>query len=141
MTTEAEYNKPLPRAEHPGLTQPFWEAAKRHELIIPRCNRCSRYFFYPREACPNCLYEDWDWMPVSGRARLYSWTVVYQPQNPMFNEDVPYVYAIVQLEEGPKMYSNLVQCDPDKDLKVDMPLVVHFDDVTPEWTLPKFRPA
>lgn len=138
MTTE--YRKPLPRPADPQLTQPFWDAAKRHELVMPRCRRCNSYFWYPRQECPNCLLRDWQWEKVSGRGRLYTFTIVRQPQNPAFNEDVPYAYAIVQLEEGPRMITNIVGC-PVEDLKVDMPVVAEFDDVTPEVTLVKFRPA
>jgi uncharacterized OB-fold protein len=135
------YEKPLPRSEDPALTAPFWEAAKRHELLIPRCRYDNRYFWYPRQACPYCLREDWEWSPVSGRARLHSYTVVRQAQNPAFNEDVPYAYAIVQLDEGVRLISNVVDCTIPDDLAMDMPLVVKFEDVTPEVTLVKFRPA
>jgi uncharacterized OB-fold protein len=79
-------------------------------------------------------------MQVSGRGRLHSYTIVQQPANPAFRDDVPYVYAVVQLEEGPRLVSNVVQCNPEA-LKVDMLLEAVFDDVTPEWTLVKFRPA
>ena len=137
----AEYTKPLPRAADPALTQPFWEATKRHELIIPRCRLCNRFFWYPRAACPCCLREDWEWTPVGGRARLHTFTVVRQPSNPAFMEDVPYAYAVVQLEEGVRMISNVVGCRIPEDLRVDMPLVATFDDVSPDRTLVKFRPA
>jgi uncharacterized OB-fold protein len=79
-------------------------------------------------------------MKVSGRGRLHSYTIVQQPANPAFRDDVPYVYAVVQLEEGPRIVSNIVQADLQV-LKVDMPLEAVFDDVTPEWTLVKFKPA
>ena len=137
----AEYSKPLPRAEHPDLTAPFWEAAKRHELVIPRCKKCNAYFWYPREACPICLQNDWEWVPVSGKGRAHTYTVVYQPQNPGFNEDVPYAYTIVQLDEGVRIISNIVNCKIPDDLHVDMPLQAVFEDVSPEWTLVKFKPA
>ena len=136
----ADYAKPLPRQEDPALTQPFWDAAKRHELMIPRCRPCNRFFWYPRQACPYCLREDWEWTPASGKARLHTFTIVRQPQNPSFNEDVPYAYAVVQLDEGVRMISNVVDCNPEE-LKVDTPLLVKYEDVTPEWTLVKFRPA
>jgi uncharacterized OB-fold protein len=138
----AEYTKPLPRPEDPALTKPFWEATKRGELIVPRCRPCSRYFWPPRQACPQCLTEQWDWTPVSGRARLYSYTVVRQPQHAAFEPETPYAYAIVELEEGGvRMISNVVGCTIPDDLAVDMPLVVTFEEATPEWTLFKFRPA
>ncbi|MBM3141026.1 MAG: Zn-ribbon domain-containing OB-fold protein [Chloroflexi bacterium] len=137
----ADYAKPLPRQEVPELTQPFWDAATRHELLIPRCRPCNRYFWYPRPACPHCLREDWEWAKVSGRGRLHTYTVVRQPQNPNFQGDVPYAYAVVQLDEGVRMISNIVDCPIPDGLQVDMPLVATFDDVTPEWTLVKFKPA
>ena len=134
------YTKPLPRPLSPELTRPFWEAARRHELLMPRCTMCDHVFFYPRSECPRCLSANLEWVKVSGRARLHSFTVVRQPANAAFRDDVPYVYAVVQLDEGPRLVSNLVQCDIDA-LRVDMPLEAVFDDVTPEWTLVKFKPA
>ena len=136
----SDYKKPLPRPANLEASKPFWEAAKRHQLVMPRCKRCDSLFFYPREECPNCLTNDLEWVTVSGKGRLHSLTVVRQPANPAFNEDVPYIYAVVQLDEGPRLISNVVECDVDT-AKVDMPLVAVFDDVTPEWTLVKFRPA
>ena len=135
-----EYTKPIPRPENIELTQPFWDAAKRHEFIMPRCRKCGSYFWYPRPHCPDCLTEDWEWSAVSGRGRLYTFTVVRQPQNPAFADDTPYAYAVVQLDEGVRMLSNVVDCEVD-DLSVDMPLQVTFDDITDEWTLVKFKPA
>lgn len=137
----ADYTKPLPRPEDPELTQPFWDAAKRHELVIPRCARCDAYFWYPRPACPTCLREGWEWTPVSGRGRLHTYTVVRQPSNPNFEPDVPYAYAVVQLEEGVRMVTNIVDCEVPDGLAVDMPLEVSYDDVADGWTLVKFKPA
>lgn len=136
----AEYNKPLPRPLDPELTRPFWEAAKRHELVMPRCKTCDQLFFYPRSECPRCLGSDLEWVRVSGRGRLHSFTIINQPANAAFRDDVPYVYALVQLIEGPRMISNLVECDVES-VSVDMPVEAVFDDVTPEWTLVKFKPA
>ncbi|MFQ6030300.1 MAG: Zn-ribbon domain-containing OB-fold protein [Dehalococcoidia bacterium] len=138
MTTE--YNKPLPRPISVELTRPFWEAAKRHELVMPRCTKCDHFFFYPREECPRCFSRDIEWAKVSGNGRLHTYTIVHQPASPAFQEDAPHVYAVVQLDEGPRMISNIVECELDA-LQVDMPLVPAFDDVTPEWTLVKFKPA
>jgi hypothetical protein len=136
----SDYTKPLPRPLNPELTRPFWEAAKRHELVMPRCTTCDHVFFYPRSECPRCFSTALEWVPVSGRGRLHSFTVVYQPANAAFRDEAPHVYAVVQLDEGPRMVSNVVQCDPEA-VRVDMPLVAVFDDVTPEWTLVKFKPA
>ena len=82
-----DYTKPLP---HPNeVSQPFWDAAKRHELQIQRCNACGTYIFYPREACPECLATDLIWIPVSGKGRLYSYTIAQAPTHPAFADDVP----------------------------------------------------
>jgi hypothetical protein len=135
-----EYSKPLPRPLNPVLTQPFWEAARRHELVIPRCQTCDYIFFYPRSECPRCFGTNVEWARVSGRGRLHSYTIVYQPANAAFRADAPHIYAVVQLDEGPRMVSNIVQCNLDA-VRVDMPLVAVFDDVTAEWTLVKFKPA
>ena len=134
------YTKPLPRPLSPELTRPFWEAARRHELLMPRCTMCDYVFFYPRSECPRCLSANLEWVKVNGRGRLHSFTVVQQPANAAFRDDVPYVYAVVQLDEGPRLVSNIVQCDIDA-LRVDTSLEAVFDDVTPEWTLVKFKPV
>ncbi|MBI4640928.1 MAG: Zn-ribbon domain-containing OB-fold protein [Candidatus Tectomicrobia bacterium] len=135
-----EYKKPLPRPIDPGLSRPFWEAAKRHELVMPRCKKCDHLFFYPRSECPRCFSSDLEWVKVSGKGRLHAFTVVRQPANPAFTNDAPYVYAVVQLDEGPRMVSNVVECNIE-DVRVDMLLEAVFDDITPEWTLVKFKPV
>jgi len=132
-----DYNKPLP---HPNeISQPFWDAAKRHELQIQRCNACGAHIFYPREACSECLAADLIWIPVSGKGTLYSYTIAQAPTHPAFADDVPYVIAIVALEEGPHITTNLVGCRPDQ-ATIGMPVVASFEDVSAEMTLVKFRP-
>jgi uncharacterized OB-fold protein len=138
MTTERP--KPMPRPENRGLTAPFWEAATRHELVCQRCRQCANWIFYPREQCPTCFSKDLEYAPVSGKGRVFAYTIVYQPANQAFEPDAPYCYAIVQLDEGVRMPTNIVDCPLDE-ISVDMPVTVVFDDVSPEWTLVKFRPA
>ena len=138
MTTV--YAKPLPDPYNAELSGPFWQAAKRHELVMPRCKTCADLFFYPRELCPHCLSQDLEWVQVSGQGRVYSYTVVHQPAHSAFREDAPYVYAMVQLDEGPRLIANIVSC-PIEDVKIDMRVTVTFDDVTPEVTLVRFRPT
>jgi uncharacterized OB-fold protein len=141
MTTETPRPaKPVPQPANPTLTKPFWDAAKRHELVLPRCLKCSRYHFYPREMCPFCLSPKLEWVQASGRAHLYTYAVIYQPAHPAFTPDVPYAFATVQLVEGVMMPSTIVECKVE-DLRVDMPLTAVFDDISPEWTLVKFKPA
>ena len=138
MTTE--YTKPLPVAANVDLSQPFWDAMKRHELVLPRCNACSNSFFYPRERCPECLSADLTWYRAGGKGHIYSFTIIEQPVDRTFLEEVPYIYAIIQLDDGPRMISNVVDCAIE-DVRVDMPVTAVFDDVTPYVTLIKFRPA
>ncbi|TAJ21442.1 MAG: hypothetical protein EPO65_01485 [Dehalococcoidia bacterium] len=135
-----EFKKPGPRPANEALTRPFWEAAQQHRFVVPQCVACDDFFWPPRAACPSCLREAWKWAEVSGRARLYSFTIVRQPANPAFLEGVPYVYALVDLEEGIRMVSNVVDCLLD-DLQNEMSLVAMFEEMGDGWTLVKFRPA
>ncbi len=134
----SDYKKPLPRPN--AVSKPFWEAAKQHELQIQRCNSCGAYVFYPREACAECLSSDLSWVKVSGKGTVYSYTIAHIPTHPAFAEDVPYVIAIIELDEGPYITTNIVGCKLEA-VKIDMPVEVIFEDVTPEITLIKFRPA
>ena len=136
----AELRKPLPVPENIELTKPFWEAAKRHELLMQRCKKCAEWIFYPREQCPNCFSQDLEFQKVSGRGRVYAYTTVYQPAHPAFNDEAPYVFAIVQLDEGVRVATNIVGI-PHEQVKVDMAVEAAYEDVTPEWTLVKFKPA
>jgi uncharacterized OB-fold protein len=133
----ADYKLPLPQPTI--LHQPMWDAFKQHRLVVQRCRACDMLFIFAREHCPRCWATDLEWYEVSGRGRLYTYTTVRQPAHPAFNDLVPYVYAIVQLDEGPRLPSNLMNVALE-DVKVDMPLRVVWDDVTPEFTLPKFEP-
>ena len=104
----ADYTKPLP---YPSPeTQPFWDACKRHELSLPYCPACAAFFFYPRQFCPRCFSWDIEWRTCSGKGTLYTFAIQYRPQMPGFTP--PYVTAIVQLEEGPRLMTNLVGIDP-----------------------------
>jgi uncharacterized OB-fold protein len=124
------------------LTQFFWDAAKRHELQILRCQACGTYIHPPRPVCRVCQSTDLQPEPVSGRARLYTWTVAEQAFGAYFAAKLPYVYATVELDEqaGLRVITNIVDV-PWEELRAGMELEVTFDDVTPELTLPLFRPA
>lgn len=132
------YDMPLPVPTE--LTRPFWDAAKQHDLQVQRCRPGNHLFMYPREYCPVCLSDDLEWVSVSGKGRVYTYTVVHRAADPRFQSQIPYIYAVIQLDEGPRLISNVVDCDID-DVTIDMPVAVHFDDVTDETTLVKFRPA
>ena len=136
----ADYTKPLPVPANAELSRPFWDAARRHELVMPRCKNCANLHFYPREQCPNCYSSDTEWVPVSGKGRVYSYTVIYQPAHRSFQPDTPYVYAMIQLDEGTRIPANLVECEVG-DAAIDMRVEAVFEDVTSEHTLVRFRPA
>ena len=134
------YDKPLPMPFHEELSRPFWEATKRHELIMPVCNDCSQIFFYPREACPNCTSMDLSWKGVSGKGKIYTYTRVRQAVHPSFQSEHGHIYAIIELDEGPKIPSNIVGCEPE-DVYVDMEVTAIFENVSDDYTLTKFKPA
>lgn len=127
---------PMPEAK------PFWDGCRRHELWLPYCARCQQFFFYPRPFCPRCFTWEVDWRRVSGRGVIHAFAVHYRATNPLWAEDVPYVTAIVELEEGPRLFTHLVGVDPDPAcIRSGMPVEVVFEDVNEEATLPKFRPV
>ncbi len=132
-----QYDKPLPYVHQE--TKPFWDGTKKHELLIQRCVDCGTFQFYPRSKCIHCMSDNTEWVRASGKAKVYSFTIAYRPARPAFVNDVPYNIAIIELEEGVRMTSNIVECK-NEDIKVDMPVEVMFEDVTPEITLPKFKP-
>ncbi len=133
----AEYSKPLP-VPSPD-SKPYWDAARRHELHIQRCKACRAFIHYPKPMCPSCQGTSFEWVLVSGRGRVHSYTVTYKAFHPAFTPDLPYIAAIIELDEGVRLMSNVIGIAPEK-MTVDMPVEVVFDDVTPEVTLPKFAP-
>ena len=136
--SEKPYKKWLPRIDEES--RGFWEALKRHELYVQRCRSCGTTRFYPRAVCPVDLSSDVEWVRCSGRGTVYSFTVTRQNQAPGFREELPYVLAIVELAEGPRVMTNVVGCAPDA-VRVGMAVEVMFEDVTAEVTLAKFRPV
>ena len=130
--------RPLPRIDEES--RGFWEALARHELYFQRCRACHTARFPPRAVCPACLSSATEWIRASGRGTVYTFTVTHQNPAPGFREALPYVLAIVELAEGPRIMTNIVGCAPDS-VRIGMPVEVVFEDVTPEVTLAKFRPA
>ncbi len=128
--------RPLP--EITSLTAPFWSAARSHRLVVQRCQACGAYRFPPEFACSACGSPQATWVPMSGRASLYSWTVVYPPLLPYFSERAPWQVAAVELEEGPRMVTNLIDVPIDQ-YRIGMPLEAAFEDMSEEITLVVFR--
>jgi uncharacterized OB-fold protein len=132
-----EYTKPLPAIS--SLNRPYWEGLRRRELALQRCVACTKFWYPPAPCCPFCWSRDWSWQKLSGRGRVNSWVAFHRAYFPSFVPDVPYNVAEVELDEGPRLLTNLLEIDI-AEIRVGMPVEVVFVDVTEEVTLAKFRP-
>ena len=142
MTQSAPDLPPIP----PPLPQPesdfYWEKCKVHELWLRHCKRCDQAYFYPRDICPHCFSRDTDWIQSSGRGTLHTFSIVHRGPAPAFRDRVPYIAAIVELESGVRMPTNLVGVAPDPAVvKVGMAVEVVFERLDDNISLPKFRPV
>lgn len=135
---EGSYRKPIPRIDEES--RGYWEACRRHELVLQRCGACSTVRYYPRAVCPQCLSSEVLWERMSGRGTVYTFTVTHQNQAPGFREELPYVLAYVTLDEGVQMLTNVVGCKPDE-VKIGMPVEVTFENVNDEIAIPRFKPV
>ena len=125
-----------------GESDYYWEKTKEEELWLRKCNECQQAYFYPRDISPCCFSKDTTWIQASGKATLFTYGIVHRAPHAGFAEDVPFVTAIVKLEEGPKMPTNIVMDNPTPEkLQIDMPLEVVFESVSDEISLPKFKPV
>jgi uncharacterized protein len=125
--------RPVPRPT--ALTEPFWDACRERRLIVQRCATCATHVFIPQSFCPECLGTELEWVESSGRGVVVTYTVVWRPQTPAF--DAPYVVAVVRLDEGWEMMTNVVDVDPES-VDIGAPVVVRFLDVTDDVSLPCF---
>lgn len=132
----SEYTKPLPTLTDEN--RPFWEACRAGQLSLQKCGACGHLRYPISPFCPQCLSGEFAWTPVSGRGTVFSCVVFHQAYHPGFKQDVPYNVALVQLEEGPRMYSNVVGTPHDQ-VRIGDAVEVVFDPVTPEITIPRFR--
>jgi uncharacterized OB-fold protein len=136
-----EPNRPLPTPLTPEA-KPYWDGLKEHKLMLPKCQDCGQAFFYPRILCPHCHSRNITWIQASGKGTLYSFEIVYQQLNRRFQVPTPYVLAMIELAEGPRMMSNLINIEPDpKHIKCDMPVEVVYEQLTDAITIPLFQPA
>jgi uncharacterized OB-fold protein/acyl dehydratase len=132
---------PRPKRPRPALTQDnawWFEACREHRLLIQRCQPCRRLRHPPQPMCPWCQSLDWDTVEASGRGRVYSFVVNHYPQVPAF--DYPLVVGLIELDEGTRLVSNVVNIDPG-DVVVGMPVEVEFTDFDEDLTLPQFHPV
>jgi uncharacterized OB-fold protein len=135
-TATTGYAKPLPVIT--PLNEPFWRAAREHELHLQRCERCGALVWPISVVCQACWSRSLAWTRLSGRGRLSSWIVYHRAFHPAFADDVPYHVAEVELEEGPRLVSSIVGTEVDR-FRHHMPLDAVFDDVTDAVTLIRFR--
>ena len=120
-------------------TQPFWDATKEKRFLVQWCVDCAQPVFYPREVCPRCLGSDLEWREGRGRGVVYAVTVEYKPQNPAMAERAPYAVALVDLDDGIRMMSNVVGCPPE-DITVGMPVQMTWEELSDGRNLPLFEP-
>jgi uncharacterized protein len=135
-TSQSQPAKPLPALD--GMNRPFWDAAREGLLRMQCCTGCQHVRYPISHVCPNCLSESVEWVDLSGRGTVYSSIVFHQVYHPGFANDVPYNVSLIQLEEGPRMFSNVVGVPP-SEVKVGAKVKVIFDAVTPEISIPRFR--
>ncbi len=128
--------KPLPTIDPDSA--PFWNAAREGRLDVPQCGGCGRAYFPPRLLCPHCHEEIGGWLTCEGRGTIYSFTVARRPAHPGFEDEVPYVVALIELDEGVRMMSNVVTDDPDS-VRIGDSVEVFFERASEEITMPKFR--
>ena len=133
----SEYLKPIPVPSEDSKL--YWEGAQRHELCLQRCQACGAFRLPPAPLCPECTDLGGEWTKVSGRGKVYSFVIFHRAYHKAFEKDLPYAVAVIELEEGPRLVSNIVGIAPDR-IRCDMPVEVTFEDITSDATLPKFRP-
>lgn len=132
-----EYTKPLPQIDN--WNRPFWDAAHRHELSVQACADCGHMFTPPGPVCPECLGDKLQWKTVSGRGVVESWVVFHQQYFKGFEKDLPYNVAMIRLDEGPFLFTNILEID-NGDLRRGLQVEVVFEQATEEITIPCFRP-
>ena len=130
--------RPIPTPD--AATAPYWSAANEGRLMMPRCAECSRFHFYPRALCPHCGSDALQWTACSGAGTVYSFTVVHRAPSPAFAQEVPYVVAIVAVEEGPHLMTSISGCAPDQ-VHIGMKVRACFRRVADDTQLPVFEPA
>lgn len=129
---------PTPTPTPSPETVEFWSATAEGRLLLKRCTSCSTVIWYPKSLCPSCHSTETEWFESGGRGRIYSFTVSRRGEGP-YKEAAPYVLAYVELDEGPRLLTNVVDCDVDS-VRIDQPVAVVFDDTGEGNALVRFRP-
>ncbi len=140
MTVEYASVKKIP---HPATwavvyksSTSFWEGIKEKQLLLQRCKQCSKWLHPPRPVCPKCRSRDHEWVPLTGKGSIYSWATIHESPHPAFKS--PYTVVLVEMDEGPRLVSNMIDVTPEE-LQIGMSVEAVFDDVAEDLTLPKFR--
>ena len=133
--TKSRFSPPISDA-----AKPFWEATRSQSFELPWCRSCKQFFWYPRELCPRCLGEDIEWRPASGNATVYACSIQTKPAHPTLADRVPYVVALIDLEEGPRLMTNIVNCDPAA-VSIGMPVQLTWEALDDGRHLPVFEPT
>ncbi|MFC4272642.1 hypothetical protein GQF03_10695 [Sneathiella chungangensis] len=131
-----EYNKPIPVVD--SDSEPFWASGLSGKLKLPHCSSCGKFHYYPRTLCPHCHLTDLSYKEVSGNGTIYSYTVQRRPAGNEFKDDVPYIVALIDLEEGPRMLSNIVGLAPEE-VAIGQRVAVQFITVSDSISLPVFQ--
>jgi uncharacterized OB-fold protein len=136
MTDHSGKFLPRPRPE----TAAWWQSCRERKLMIQRCSECGAFQFYPRIVCSSCMNSQVEWVESAGRGKVLTFTVCRLPVAKAYAADVPYVVALIRLDEGPTMMSNIVECDPES-VAIGMPVEVIFEKWSEDITVPQFRPV
>lgn len=136
----APYRGALPKPT--PETRAFWDATKEKRFVLPWCTSCGKAHFYPRAVCPHCHAATLEWRAASGRGTIYSYVINHKPARG-FENRVPYVIAVIELAEGPRMMSNVVldETPTPENVRIGMAVTVDFLPLTADVTLPVFKPA
>ena len=138
ITTMDNRNQYLPLPPRLDVAGEFYSFLKKRELRFQRCSDCGRWRHVPRDTCAQCGSWKWEWAKSSGRGRIFSWTTVEHPAIPSFAAFAPYSPVVIEMEEGVRLVSWMVDC-PAESLRLDLPVEVTFEDVTADVTLHRFR--
>jgi uncharacterized OB-fold protein len=134
MVYDTEHSVPMPPILWDNMG--FWEGIKRHELVFQRCKECGTWLHPPRPVCPKCRSFDKEWAPSTGKGTVYSWVTYQESPHPSFK--APYSVILVEMEEGVRLVSNMVDIKAEE-ISIGMPVEVVFEDIAEGLTLPKFR--
>jgi hypothetical protein len=134
---DADHDFPKPDPSEAG--RPFWQALREGALTFQRCDACHQAWLPARSHCPHCLSDEWHREHANGRARLISWVVYRMAYHPAFAHRLPYIVAVIELDEGPRMISNVIQAKPES-LHLDMALSLVIENES-GVSVPRFVPA